>query len=197
MRFPGAVATLVLATPAAASEGAGGEGSILITPQFGLIFWTVVTFVILLVLLKRVAWKPLLGAIEARERSVRETIDSAKQERETAAALLEEHKELLAQARRERSEAMAAGQKEAERLKAEILDEARRQKEDLLKQAEGQIQSAVRQARAELRTTAADAAISAAGKLLSRNLDDAAHRRLVDEHLADLERFRAGRPVPS
>lgn len=175
-----------------ASAAEGGGGNAFITPQIGLFFWTVLTFVALAILLRRVAWKPLVGAIEARERSIQESLDQAKKDRDEAIAVLEQHRELLAQVRRERTEALAAGQKDAERLKAEILEEAKKQREALLAQADGQIRSAIRQARTELRGVAADLAIQAAGKLLAKNLDEPGQRTLVEEYLADLDRRAAG-----
>ena len=176
-----------------AAEGGHGDaapsGSSLITPQVGLIFWTTLTFVILLLLLGRFAWKPLLGAIEARERGIRDALDQARREREEAAALLQQHRELINQARRERAEVVAEGQKDAARLKAEILDEAKKQRELVLQQTEAQVKSMVRQAKEELRGMAADLAIQAAGKLIGRNLDDSVQRKLVEDYLSDLERF--------
>ena len=84
---------------------------------------------------------------------------------------------------------MAEGQKDAARLKAEILDEAKKQRELLLQQTESQVKSMVRQAREEMRGLAADLAIQAAGKIIGRNLDDGAQRKLVEDYLADLDRF--------
>lgn len=179
------------AVPVVAAEG-GGLGQRLITPEFGTIFWTLVTFLVLVLLLRRVAWKPLLGAIEERERGIRESLEQARRDREEAASLLGQHRELLAQARRERVEALAAGQRDAERLKAEILEEAKRQREQLLRQTDVQVEARLRQARAELRTIAADLAIQAAGKLLARNLDEPTQRKLVEDYLADLEQMPAG-----
>ena len=181
--FPAALA----AGPALAAEGGGGN--LLIQPQFGTIFWTVITFLILYFLLARYAWKPLLGAVEARERGIRADLDAARRERDDAQRLLEEHKALVAQARKERAEAVEAGRRDAERLKAEILDQARIQRDQLAKQAEAQIAAGLRQARSELKGAAADLAIQAAGKLLATNLDDATQRRLVEDYLADLERM--------
>jgi F-type H+-transporting ATPase subunit b len=192
-----AVAMLVLAAvPALASEG-GGAGSSLIQPKFGTIVWTFVTFLALAVVLGRFAWKPLLGALDARERSIQGSIDQARQDREQAESLLEQHKELLAEAHRERASARSEGQQDAERLKEEILEEARKQRESLLRQTEEQMQAGLRQARSELRAVAADLAIQAAGKLLARNLDDSAQRRLVEEYLADLERSAEPGSPPS
>ena len=92
---------------------------------------------------------------------------------------------------------LRAMQEEGERLKAEILEEARKQREQVLAQADAQVQSGLRQAKAELRAVAVDLAIQAAGKLLDRNLDDAAQRQLVERHLADLERSGDSNAAPS
>jgi len=182
---------LASAAPLLASEGAegGGGGSALITPHIGLIFWTLVTFLLLLFLLSKYAWGPILGAMNAREEGIKGDLEHARQEREEALRLLAEHRELITQARKERADAVEAGRRDAERLKAEILDEARKQREQLMKQAEAQIDAGLRQARAELKGEAADLAIQAAGKLMGKNLDDATQRRLVEDYLADLERL--------
>jgi len=190
---------LAWAAPLCASEGAEGGGagaSALITPEIGLMFWTLVTFLILLGLLKKFAWGPILGAMNAREDGIKNDLDNARKEREEAQRLLEDHRGLLNQARKERAEAVEAGRRDAERLKTEILEEARKQREQLLKQAEVQIDAGLRQARAALKGEAADLAIQAAGKLMGRNLDDATQRRLVEDYLADLERLGSSSETP-
>lgn len=185
--------TLAFAGTAMASEGAGG-GSLLIQPQFGTIFWTFVTFLILLFLLGRYAWKPLLGAVDAREKGIRDSLELARQQREESQRILEEHKQLLNQARRERADAVEAGRRDAERVKGEILEDARRQREQLVAQTESQLAASLRQARAELKGEVADLAIRAAGKVLGKSLDDATQKRLVEEYIADLERLGSARP---
>jgi F-type H+-transporting ATPase subunit b len=182
-----------------ASEGggSGGLGQALIQPQIGTIFWTLVTFVLMLLILRRYAWAPLLGAVEARELSIAESLAQASKEREDAQALVQEHRDLVAQARRERAEALSLGQRDAEKVKAEILEEARRQREQVLKQTEEQVAASLRQARDEMRGVTADLAIRAAEKLLSKNLDDATQRKLVESYLADLEQRTGGAGLPS
>ncbi len=185
---------LASAAPALASEGAeaGGGGTALITPHIGLVFWTLVTFLILLGLLSRFAWGPILSAMNAREAGIKGELENARREREDAQRLLDEHRALITLARKERAEAVEAGRRDAERLKTEILEDARKQREQQMKQAQAQISAGLRQARAELKGEAADLAILAAGKLLGKNLDDATQRRLVEDYLADLERLGSG-----
>ena len=179
---------LVLANAASASEGAS-SGSALIQPQIGTILWTAITFVILMILLGRYAWKPLLAAVDAREKGIRDKLETARQQRDESQKILDEHKALLNQARRERAEAVEAGRRDAERVKGEILEEARRQREQLVAQTETQLAASLRQARAELKGEVANLAIQAAGKLLAKNLDDPTQRRLVEDYIADLERL--------
>jgi len=193
------VLVLAWAAPVCASEGAeaGSKGgNALITPEIGLIFWTLVTFLTLLFILSKFAWGPIIKAMNAREDGIKSDLDNARKERENAQRLLEDHRGLLNQARRERAEAVEAGRRDAERLKAEILDEARKQREQLMKQAETQIAAGLRQARADLKGEAADLAIQVAGKLMGKNLDDATQRRLVDDYLADLERLGSSSDTP-
>ena len=176
----------LIGAPAFAAEGGGGAS--LISPNPGTIFWTLVTFLLFAFLLGRFAWPPLLSSLKAREESIEGAIDQAKKDRDEAEKLLEDQRALLEQSRRERAEALAAGERDAEKLKAEILGEARNQREQMLAQTDAQVQAGMRQARAELREVAVDLAIQAASKLLGKNLDDGTQRRLVEEHLADLER---------
>ncbi len=170
------------------STASAAEGGGLMSVNFATFFWTALTFVLMVLILGRFAWKPLIGAVDARENSIRDSIEQARVDREQAEALVKQHRELLTEARRERAAAVERGKRDAEKVKAEILEEARAQREQTLKQTEVQVEASLRQARSELRATAADLAIFAAEKLLSRNIDDAAQRKLVEQHLAEIER---------
>lgn len=187
------LASLVLAGSgvpafAAGGEGGGDAGSALMTPSWGIFIWTVITFVIVFLILNRFAWKPLLGALEERESTIRDSLQKAQADREAAAAQLAEHRSLVDEARRDRAEARERGQREAEQLKEQILGEARAERERMLEQSEKQVSAAMTQARAEMRQLVVDLSIQAAEKLMVKNLDDPTQRRLVEDYLADLER---------
>jgi F-type H+-transporting ATPase subunit b len=183
------VAALALPGGEALASGGeeGGGGPSLIEPQFGLIFWTVVTFVILLYVLKRVAWKPLLSAVQEREQNIQSHIDEARKQRDEAEALLAEHRQLMDQARQQTAEIVSRGQKDAERLVEEAKEKARAESGRLVEQARRQIDQETRTALAKVRGTVADLAIAAAGRLLGRSVDDDAHRNLVEDYVRDLE----------
>jgi len=186
----------VLPVLAAGDEHGGGGGFSLVRPEWGLIVWTSLTFVLLAFLLGRFAWKPLLGAIEQRERLIEDSLGRAKAEREQAEKLLEEHRALVAEVQRARAGVLEDAEKEGQRLKDDLLEEARRQRERLLRQTEEQVEASLAQAKAELRGTAVDLAIQAAGRLLEQNLDDVKQRKLVEDYLVELEGDSSG-PVAS
>jgi len=109
-RFLLAAAASLTALPTLASGGGGGS---LVDPNPGTIFWTIVTFVLLLFLLGRFAWKPLIGAIEAREKSIQDDLEQAASGRSEVESLVAEQRELLTSARRERAEAVEQGKRDA------------------------------------------------------------------------------------
>lgn len=176
---------LLFATTGVASASGGGEA--LLKPEIGTLFWTLITFGLFTFILGKYAWPPLFKALKLREDTIASDLSTAENGRKEAEDLLRQQRELLEQARRERAESVAAGQKEAETLKAEILDEARREREAMMTKTQQQIDASIQAAKADLRASTANLAIQAAEKLLSRNLDDGGQRKLVEEHLADLE----------
>jgi F-type H+-transporting ATPase subunit b len=161
-------------------------GSSLITPEFGTIFWTVVTFVILAALLGRFAWKPLLQILEERERTVKASIEAAERARAESEEILRKNQETLANARRETSAILEQGKRESETLRLEILAQARKEAQDLVEQGKKQVQYEQKQAIEQLRRQVADLAIGAAERLIARSLDDAKHRELLDDYMRNL-----------
>lgn len=161
-------------------------GTQLILPEGGTIFWTLVTFVILAFLLGKFAWKPILALLDERERSVRESLESARKARAEADEMLQKNQEFLANARRETAALLEQGRRESETLRAELLAQARKESQDLVEQGKRQIQYEQKQAVEELRRQVAGLAIGAAERVIKSNLDDAAHRKLVADYLQSL-----------
>lgn len=179
------------ATPAFAAEGGG-----LLAPSAGLTFWTIVTFVIVLVILWKAALPPILGAVEAREQEMRELLDAAARDRAAAEAALADQTQQLEQTRSRVQELVAEGRTAGERVRDEIIADARRQSDEMLERARRDVRLELDKAVGELRTTAVDLAIAAASKLVERNLDEEDNRRLVREYLAAVE-AEDGSAVPA
>lgn len=181
------VASLVaLALSSASPLVAQEEGGGLLSIQPGLMVWTWVIFGILLFVLWKFVWPPMASALEARERRIQEALDRAAREREEATRLLEEQRRLLNQARNEAQDVLAEGRKAAERLRAELLEEGRKEKEQIVDRARGEIERERDLALQMLRNEAVDLSITAASRVLEKNLDSEENRRIALEYLERL-----------
>lgn len=149
----------------------------------GLLIWTIITFVCLLVVLRLVAWKPLLAALEQRETTIRNSLDEAQQAREEAERLMAENQRILADANRESARILEQGREEAERLRASLTEQAQAEAARLVEEARRDIQRERQLAVQNLKETAAELTLAATGQLLGRSVSDDDHRRLVSEFL--------------
>jgi F-type H+-transporting ATPase subunit b len=149
----------------------------------GLLIWTIVTFLLLLAVLRKVAWKPLLAALEQREDTIRNSLEEAQRARREAEQLLAENQRILADATRESGRILEQGRAEAERLRASLTEQARAEAARFIEDARREIGRERHLAVQELKATAADLALAAAGRLLNTTVTDAEHRRLVTEFI--------------
>ena len=161
-------------------------GQSLVQPNLGLIVWTVVTFLLLAFILKKFAWGPILATIDAREKAIKEALESSRQAREAADEALAKNKEMVAQARAEAARLVSEGQKEAEKIRAELLEKARGDATNVLEQGRKQIELETKQAVAQLKGTVVEVALEAASKLIRSSLDEPKHRQLVEQYLEEL-----------
>lgn len=173
------------ATAAAAQEGASETPS-LMSPNPGLMIWTLVIFALLFWVLKRYAFPPILSAVEARERALAEAIDGAKRDRDEAARLLAEQRAQLEGARGEAQRFLAEGRAAAERMRTDLLEQTRQQQQELLERARRDIEAERDRAIADLRREAVDLALAGASKVIERNLDEASNRQLVERFLSSI-----------
>jgi F-type H+-transporting ATPase subunit b len=157
----------------------------------GLTLWTAITFLVLLVVLSKFAWGPIVKMLDERERTIREAIEAAKKERAEAERMLAEQKATLAHAQREAAEVAKRNQQEVEVLRQELTARARKEADELVASARRQIEEEKVKAMAELRGQVADLAIEAASRLVRANLDDATQRKLVEDYIAQLPAERA------
>lgn len=179
---------LLAAGPLLAQEEGGG----LLAISPGLVVWTWVIFLLLLFVLWKWAWPPMLKALEARENRIQEALDQAARDREEAQRLLDEQRRLLNDARNEAQEILAEGRRAAERLRSEMLEEAREEQQEIIERARVEIGRERDEALDALRREAVDLSIRAASRVLEKNLDAEENRRLALEYLDRLVEERAG-----
>lgn len=144
----------------------------LVTPGFGLIFWTSVVFIILLVLLKRMAWTPILNNVDARNKSIEEALEAAKNARDEMSNLKADNDRILKEARAQRDEML----KEARELKANIISEAKNAAKDeadkMIASAKVVIENEKAGAISELKNTVGSLSVEIAEKVLRAELKD-------------------------
>jgi F-type H+-transporting ATPase subunit b len=157
-----------------------------LTIEFGLMFWTVVVFILLLLVLKRFAYPALLGAVEARERALQEQLDQAERNRVESEALLAEHKKLIADAKTSAQSLIAQARTLAEKERTLAMEKTRQEQDDLLARARRDIIAERERAIVELRREAVDLSLAAASKLIGERLSSDTDRKLVQEYLAGL-----------
>lgn len=157
----------------------------------GLTLWAAITFLVLLVVLSKFAWGPIVKMLDEREKSIHEAIESAKKERAEAEKLLAAQKESLAKATREAAELARRSQEEVAALRRDLTAKAEKQAAELVADARKQIIEEKTKAVGELKVMVADLAIDAAGKLIKASLDEKAQRQLVAEYLEKLPAGRA------
>ena len=158
----------------------------MLDPNPGLIIWTIVTFVLLLIVLRKFAWKPLLTALHDRESSIRGTLEHAENAKAEAERILEENRKQLAKAGEEAQKILAEGRALGDRLKQEIVDQANQQSRRMVDQARLEIERDKESAIAQLRGEVAALAIQAAEKILNETLDAKRHRALIDDSISKL-----------
>jgi F-type H+-transporting ATPase subunit b len=169
--------------PAGASPFAGDVGTAI---------WTLVIFGLVLLVLGKYAWGPILKGLQDRERFIRDSLEAAKREREEADARLQEYLDKLGNAKAEAQAILDEGKRDAEVTKRRILDEARQESERIAARSRREIEIATETALKELYTTSARLATDIAARVIGRELTAADHERLIAESIAELG--NAGRP---
>ena len=166
---------------------AASEGSFLIKPGIGLMIWTLVVFFVTFLLLKRIAFPAISSALDKRQKSIEDSIDTAERTREEADKLLAEYRERLKEARAQADEIVHRARQAAETHETEGKQQGQELIADAQRRAEREIASATERALSDLRREVADLTVTATEKVTRRALSEADQRRLVDEALAELD----------
>jgi F-type H+-transporting ATPase subunit b len=165
----------------------------LVQPDPGLYIWTILTFLILVGLLAKFAWRPLLAALDERQSSIRKALDDARKAKQDLEAIHAESAKLLAQARSEAAEIVSRSRSDADRFREEMKEKARTEAAGLIRNAERQIELETTRALQQIRQETVDISIGIASKLLQRNVSKEDNERLIAETFKQLETSRNAR----
>jgi F-type H+-transporting ATPase subunit b len=167
---------------------ASEEGGSLIDVNPGLIFWTVVTFIVLLLVLKKIAWKPILAALDQREAAIKESLEKAEKVREEAQKVLEENKTNIAKAEEESKKIIEQSRAYAQKLKDQMIQESKEQAKKIVEDASAEIERKTEAAFTDLKNQVAEIAVNAAEKILKQNLDKETNGKIVEKYISDIRR---------
>ena len=147
----------------------------------GLLAWTVITFLILLVVLKKIAWGPIISALETRETEIRDALNSAEKARKDAEKATNEYEELMRKAQIEAQQIIAEGKSAGERIKNDIEVKASEKADAIIAKAKDQIEVERKNAIQDIRTSVIALSMQAAAKVIEKNLDSNDNRELIDK----------------
>ena len=159
----------------------------LVQPDPGLFIWTILTFLVLLALLTRFAWRPLLEALESRQEMIRKSLDNARQGKEDLERLHQESAQIIRKARADAEAIVSQSRSDADRLREEMKQKARAEAAGLVRNAERQIQLETERALQQIRHEAVDLSVMIASKIIQRNLSKQDNERLIEEALKQVE----------
>jgi F-type H+-transporting ATPase subunit b len=159
----------------------------LVQPDPGLYIWTILTFLVLLGLLARFAWRPLLDALERRQESIRKSLDDARQARQELERVKADAAKLLAEARSEANEIVSRTRSDAARFADEMKAQARTDAQALVKQADREIAIQTARAVESIRREAVELSVAIASKILRRDISREDHERLIQDTLQEMQ----------
>ena len=162
----------------------GGGSLVEVNP--GLIIWTIVTFIILVIVLKKVAWKPILSALDQREAAIKDSLEAAEKAQEEAKKVLEENKANIKQAEEESKKIIGQSREYAEKLKDQMLQDGKEQAKKIVDEATAEIERKKEAAFEELKTQVAEIAIQAAEKIMNANLDKEAQKKIANKFIGEI-----------
>ena len=159
----------------------------LVQPDPGLFIWTILTFLVLVGLLAKFAWRPLLEALDRRQATIAKALDDAKLARQELERLQKESAEMMRQARVEAEAIIARSRTDAEALREELKQRSRAEAAAIVKNAEQQIQLETARAIQQIRHEAVDLSVAIASKILRRQVSKEDNQALIEETLKQVE----------
>ena len=183
------VPLVAAAAPAIAQEAESAAAPApvnLLSPNYGLMAWTLIIFVILAIVLAKFAFGPITRSVEAREQALDDAMNAAKRDREEAARLLAEHRAALDASRGEAQQIIADARAAADRVRAEIVAQAHAEQARVMDRTRQEIESEKIKAIADLRREAVALAIAGASRVIEKNLDQPTNRQIVEKVLSSV-----------
>ena len=175
-----------MSLPATIAAGSSG-GSFLVSPNVGLMIWTLIVFGIVLLVLWKVVFPLITEALDKRTRMIEDSIDSAEKTKREADELLREYRERLSDARGQADDIVARARRTAEAAENETIAEARAKREEMMEQTRRDIEAETRRAIQQIRAEVADLTVLATEKVTRKTLDTEDQRRLDEEALSELD----------
>jgi F-type H+-transporting ATPase subunit b len=166
---------------------ASGSGNFLVTPDVGLMIWTLLAFGISLLILRKAAFPRIAEALDKRRRAIVDSIEAAERTRQEADELLQEYRERLKEAREQADDIVGRARRASETLQEETKADARKQREELMASTRRDIEQETRRALDEIRKEVASLTVLATEKVTRKSLDDDDHRRLIEEALNEVD----------
>jgi len=157
----------------------------------GLFVWTILTFLLLVFVLAKFAWKPLLKMLQDREDMIRSSLEDAEKAKSELERLNEESEEIMAKARSEAQSILADGKAAAEKVKDGIIAKSKEQANKIREDAGNQIQVEKDKAISEIKEEVVNLTLSVAEKLIQKNLSDADNKSLIEESLKKVQTYEA------
>jgi F-type H+-transporting ATPase subunit b len=166
---------------------AASSGSFLISPNVGLMIWTLLLFGISMYILWKLAFPRISEALDRRQHAIEESIDHAERVRHEADEVLEEYRERLREARGQAEQIVERARKSAEAHEREATEHAQQRRDQLMEQTRRDIEAETRRAIQEIRREVADLTVLATERVTRKVLDEEDQRRLVEDALSDLD----------
>jgi F-type H+-transporting ATPase subunit b len=171
--------------PLAAEEGGGG--SFLVSPNLGLMIWTLLVFLFTMWVLSKLAFPRIQEALDRRANAIRESIESAERTRQEADQILAEYRARLKEAREQADEIMARARKAADSAKAQAAEEGKERREELLAAARRDIEAETRRSLERIRKEVADLTVLTTEKVTRKSLTGEDQKKLVEEALGEVD----------
>ncbi len=159
----------------------------LMTPHGGTIFWTTVTFVALLLIMWKIAWKPIIQALNERETKIRESLNAADKAKQDVEKALANQQDLIAESKKAAQEIIDKSRKSAELIKDDVLQKANAEAENMLANAKREIELSRDKAIEEIQNLAVDLSMAATQKLIGKTLDKSDHNALIQESMKKMK----------